>query len=79
MMRLTLLGDVPRPEPTGEVSWDIGAAVLRAAPGGSVVLELGPADGPAKLRLTLGSVEAQRLAAGLRRVTQDGGEAVVMS
>jgi hypothetical protein len=78
-MRLTLVGDVPRPDPNGEASLEIGAAVLRAAPGGSVVLELGPADGPAKLRLTLATVEAQRLAAGLRRVTQDGGEAVVLS
>jgi hypothetical protein len=79
MMRLTLFGVVPPAEPTGEHTWDIGAAVLRAGPGGSVILDLGPADGPAKVRLALGQAEAHRLVAGLRRVTQDGGEAVVMT
>ena len=79
MMRLTLFAPVPHAESAGEHSWDIGAAVLRAGPGGGVYLELGPADGPAQVRLTLGPQEALRLIAGLRRVTQDGGETVVMS
>ena len=78
-MRLTLLGDVPHAEPTAEVSWDIGAAVLRAGPGGWVFLELGPADGPPQLRLALEADAARGLAAGLRRVGEHGGEAVVMA
>lgn len=78
-MRMTLFGELPRPEHIGGVTWDIGAAVLRSSPGGAISLELGPADGPAQVRLTLGPDEAHRLAAGLRRVLDDGGEAVVMT
>ncbi len=78
-MRLTLFGDVPRAEPNGEVTWDVGAAVLRSRPGGSVYLEFGPADGAVQVRLALGPEESQRLEAGLRRVNQDGGETVVMA
>ena len=61
------------------MTWDIGAAVLRHTPGGSISLELGPADGPARVRLTLNPEEAHRLAAGLRRVMDNGGETVVMA
>ena len=78
-MRLTLFGDLPRAEPNDGVTWDIGAAVLRSVPGGPILLELGPADGPAQVRLALNPQEAQRLIGGLRRVIADGGEAVVMA
>jgi hypothetical protein len=80
-MRLTLFGVVPQPpaDSSGDVSWDIGALVLRAAPNGGVILELGPADGPKQVRLALGQEEAQRLVAALRRVNDDGGETVVLA
>ena len=80
-MRLTLFGVVPQPpaDSSGDVSWDIGALVLRAAPNGGVFLELGPADGATQVRLALHQEEAHRLVAGLRRVNQNGGEAVVLA
>jgi hypothetical protein len=78
-MRLTLYGDLPRSEPNDGVTWDIGAAVLQSVPGGSIYLELGPADGPAQIRLTMSQAEAHRLIGGLRQVVGDGGEAVVMA
>jgi hypothetical protein len=76
---MTLFGEAPRADQTGVASWDVGAAVLRSAPGGWIYLELGPADGRAQVRLTLSPDDAHRLAAGLRRVNQEGGEAVVMA
>jgi hypothetical protein len=80
-MRLTFFGAMPPPpaDAPGEVSWDIGALVLRAAPSGGVFLDLGPADGPTKFRLALGQDVAQRLVAGLRRVHDDGSETVVLA
>ena len=75
-MRLVLMGrgDGSR----GEVSQDVGAAVVRAVPGGGVVLELGPADGPPHVRLSLSGAEAVRLSSTVRGVAASGGEEVLI-
>ncbi|CAA9549539.1 MAG: hypothetical protein AVDCRST_MAG49-1653 [uncultured Thermomicrobiales bacterium] len=76
-MRLVLSKSL-RAKPNGDVTHDIGAAVARAVPGGGVVLELGPADGPPHLRLHLSGDEAARLSATVRGVADGGGEAILL-
>ena len=79
-MRLELLGSMgPGPETArGEIRRDIGAAVVRASPGGGVVLELGPADGPPHLRLVLTGAEAMRLSATLQSIANGRGEEILI-
>ncbi len=77
-MRLVLM-QLFRHEPVnGEVTWDVGAAVARTTPGGGVMLELGPADGPPHLRLSLSSAEALRLASTVQGVAANGGEGILI-
>jgi hypothetical protein len=61
-----------------EIKRDIGAAVVRAAPGGGVLLELGPADGPPHLRLVLSTAEASRLSGTLNAIVANGGEGILL-
>jgi hypothetical protein len=61
-----------------ESSRAVGAAVVRAAGVGGVVIELGPADGPPVVRLTMSPTEAIRLAATVQAVAQGGGETVLI-
>ena len=68
-------GWIPR---GGEIRRDVGAAVVRASPGGGVVLELGPADGPAHLRLVLTAAEAMRLSATLQAIANGRGEEILI-
>jgi len=76
-MRLTLTKSL-RPTANGDLTQDIGAAVVRGVAGGGVVLELGPADGAPHLRLHLSADEAARLSATVRGVADDGGEAILL-
>ena len=77
-MRLVVMGKA-RGEPNhGEMALDVGAAVVRASPGGGLVLEFGPADGPPHLRLSLSSAEATRLSATVRAVAATGGEEILI-
>ena len=77
-MRLVLLRAFRHDPANGEVAWDVGAAVARTAPGGGVMLELGPADGPPHLRLSLSSAEAMRLASTVQGVAANGGEEILI-
>jgi hypothetical protein len=52
--------------------------VVRAGINGSVVLDLGPADGPPHVRLILSQSEAVQLGKSVRAVANDGGEAVLI-
>lgn len=61
-----------------DLTHEIGAAVVRTLPQGNIVLELGPADGAPHHQLMLSVVEAQRLAAALRKIAADGGEDVLL-
>ncbi|HKG27137.1 MAG TPA: hypothetical protein VKB09_15915 [Thermomicrobiales bacterium] len=70
-MRLERLGG----EETGRA---VGAAVVRAVGAGELVLELGPADGPPLVRLTMSHTEAMRLAAATQAVVQSGGESILI-
>lgn len=56
----------------------IGAAVVRAGPGGGVVLELGPADGAPQVRVRLSHEEALRLSATVRAVANGGDETILI-
>jgi hypothetical protein len=76
-MRL-ILATNPRPGAGGDLTRDVGAAVVRARPGGGVVLELGPADGAPHLQLQLSAAEALRLSAAVRGVAGDGGEEILL-
>ena len=77
-MRLVLMRPVRNDSVSEEVAWDVGAAVARTAPGGGVMLELGPADGPPHLRLSLSSAEALRLASTVQNVAANGGEEILI-
>ncbi len=78
-MRATIHG-LPRTDPDNrETVFEIGATVIRQGPGGGIELELGPADGPAHIRLVLAHAESQRLAAALRAVANGGAETVIIS
>lgn len=55
----------------------IGAAVVRAS-GGEVLLELGPADGPPHLRLTMSMSEATRLSATVTAVANGKDEEILI-
>ncbi len=77
-MRLILMHPVRQEPVNGEVVWDVGAAVARTSPGGGVMLELGPADGPPHLRLSLSSAEALRLASTVQGVAANGGEEILI-
>ncbi len=76
-MRLELLATFGAELTRGEVKRDIGAAVVRADRG-QMILELGPADGPPHLRLTLSSAEATRLSSTLRAIAETGGEKILL-
>ncbi|MGH2562761.1 MAG: hypothetical protein ACRDJH_27185 [Thermomicrobiales bacterium] len=56
----------------------VGAAVVRAGRGGGVVVELGPADGPPHVRLSLSRDEAVRLCATIHSVAHGGGEEILI-
>ena len=78
-MRLELLATKRVfPETIGDRGWEIGAAVVRGNPGGAVVLDLGPADGPPQLRFTLTADEALRLGAAVQTIAHGGGERIIL-
>ena len=56
----------------------VGAAVVRAVGSREIVLELGPADGPPLVRLTMSHTEAMRLTAAAQAVVQSGGETILI-
>lgn len=56
----------------------VGAAVVRQINTGEIVLELGPADGPARVRLKMSHSEAVRLTAAVQAIAQSGGESVLI-
>ena len=66
-------------EQHGERERAVGATVVHADHGGSVVIEVGPADGPPHMRLTVTSQEARRLSAALRTIGMEGGEQILLS
>lgn len=78
-MRLELLGATGADVPEADLKRDIGAVVVRLNPAGGVVLELGPADGPAHIRLTLAAAEGLRLAAALHAVANGRDEEIVIT
>ncbi len=57
----------------------VGAAVVRAVGSGEIVLELGPADGPPLIRLTMSHAEAMRLTSATQAVVQGGGESILIA
>jgi hypothetical protein len=57
----------------------VGAAVVRSLASGDIVLELGAADGPPVVRLTLSRSEAMRLIGATQDVLQSGGEEILMA
>ena len=75
-MRLELLG-AGRGD-TGDTAREVGAAVVRPSPGGGMVLELGPADGPPQIRLTLSTEEATRLTGAIHSVASGRNEEIVI-
>ena len=76
-MQLELLGQ-PREGSGAELKRQVGAAVVRPSPTGGVLLELGPADGPPHVRLTLSAEEATRLSATVHAVAHGGSEAILL-
>ena len=72
-MRLELLGGRG-----DDAAREVGAAVVRSNPGGGMVLELGPADGPPQIRLNLSTEEATRLTGALHAVASGRGEEIVI-
>jgi hypothetical protein len=70
-MRLDVLDDQSQERP-------VGAAVVRGVRGGVVVVELGPADGPPHVRLTLSREEAARLFSTIQSVAHAGGEEILI-
>ncbi len=78
-MRLELLGASGADLPEADLKRDIGAIVARSTPAGGVQVELGPADGPAHLRLTLSAAEALRLAATLRAIADGRDQEIVLT
>lgn len=56
----------------------VGAAVVRGGRNGAVVVEFGPADGPAHIRLTLSRAEAMRLCTTIQTVAHAGGEEIMI-
>lgn len=61
-----------------DVGRPVGAAVVRGLASGEIVLELGAADGPAIVRLTLSRSEATRLVGATQEVLQSGGEEILI-
>lgn len=57
----------------------VGAAVVRGLGSGEIVLELGAADGPPIVRLTLSHSEAMRLIGATQSVLQSGGEEILIA
>lgn len=78
-MRLELLGAAGVDLPEADLKRDIGAVVARAVPAGGVLLELGPADGPAHVRLTLTGAEALRLVATLHAIANGRDQEIVIT
>ncbi len=76
-MRLELLSPL-KPDGEHEIKQDIGAIVTRAIPG-KLVMEIGPADGPPHLRLTLTSSEAVQLGTILQKIASGGGEEILLA
>ena len=77
-MRLELVGRWNTEPVVGEPGRDVGAAVVRPLPGGGMILELGPADGPPALRLNLSGAEALRLMSAVQAVVNGGDEEVLI-
>lgn len=66
-------------EQNGERERAVSAAVVHADHTGGIVLEVGPADGPPHMRLTMTTRESQRLTTALRAIGADGGEQILLS
>jgi hypothetical protein len=62
-----------------ESSRPVGAAVVRGLASGEIVLELGAADGPPVVRLSLSHSEAMRLIGATQSVLQSGGEEILIT
>jgi len=78
-MRATIHGIQRTDQENRETQLEIGATVVRQGSGGGIELELGPADGPAHIRLALTQTEAQRLIAALRSVANGGAETIIIA
>jgi len=77
-MRLEILGQRPS-EAGAEPGREVGAAVVRAKRGGGIAIELGPADGPPAVRVTMTGEDARRLIASLESVTKGNEEEVMLA
>lgn len=66
-------------EQQGERERSVSAAVVHVNHGGGIVLEVGSADGPPHMRLTMTAREAHRLSAALRTIGTDGGEEILLT
>jgi hypothetical protein len=56
----------------------IGAVVVRSQANGDIVLDFGPADGPAFVRLRMNRQEAVDLSAAVRTATNGDSETVLI-
>ncbi len=61
-----------------EVSRVIGAVVIRSLKTGEILIDLGPADGPPLVRLSLDRIQAIDFATGVSHVAETGGEKVLL-
>ena len=78
-MRMELIKLLGPDVADGDVKRDVGAAVARHGPAGGVLLELGPADGPPFLRLSLTTAEATRLSAALQAIVNGRDEEIMLA
>lgn len=78
-MRMEFLGRAGTDATGAEPAREIGAAVVRAIPGGEIALEFGPADGPAYARLTANQEEAKRLIASIAAVANGTREEILLT
>lgn len=60
------------------ISRAIGAAVVRPDPSGVLLVEFGPADGPAQTRLRLTVGEVNQLVSALKAVANGREEEIIM-
>ena len=77
-MRLHVLGRRLAEGDAGQAGLEVGAAVVRAEPAGGLALELGPADGPASVRVQLSGEEVARLIAAFQAVVNGRPEAILI-
>lgn len=78
-MRLDVLVALGPEAGDAKVKREIGAVVARAAPGGGLTVEIGPADGAPLLRIGLSKPEAQRLCNTLEAIIKGRDEEIMIT